>query len=87
MVVAVPHRVILQKELASERRVGVERDRRGAVELRVLQPADGGGGEPAVPAKQLDRLLARGLGVLAGMSGVDLVHGVPGHPGDRLPLS
>lgn len=69
-----------------QRRVGVERDRRGAVELRVLQPADGGG-ESAVPAKQLDRFLARGLGVLAGMGGVDLVHGVPGHTGDRLPLS
>ena len=86
VVVAVPHRVILEKELAGERRVGVERYRRGAVELRVLQPADGGRGKLAVPTKQLDRLLARGVGVLAGMGGVDVVDGVPGHPGDRLPL-
>src|SRR6478672_2576218 len=38
---AMPHRVVLEEELAGERRVEVERDRRRTVEVLVPEPADG----------------------------------------------
>lgn len=80
-----PHGVVLEEELARERRVEVKRDRRHAVELLVPQVADGLG-ELGVPAEEGDRLHTGCRDVLAGMPGVDLVHGVPGDAGDRLPL-
>ena len=45
-----PDRVVLEHELAGERRVGVERHRRRAIELLVAERADRRGGRRAVRA-------------------------------------
>lgn len=41
VMITVPHRVIFEYELRGERRIGVQRDRRRAIELRVAELADG----------------------------------------------
>ena len=59
VVVAVPDGVILEHELARERRVGVERDRGGPIELLVAERANGSRGCRAVPPEQVERRLLR----------------------------
>ena len=56
MVIAVPDGVILEHELARERRIGVERDGRRLGELLVAERPDGRGGCRAVLTEQIDAL-------------------------------
>src|SRR6476620_7346663 len=58
VMIAVPHRVVLEHELARERSVGVERQLGRAVELVVGQRPDRRRGRGAVPLEQIQgRLL------------------------------
>ena len=81
VMIAVAHRVILEHELARDRRVAVERDRRGAIELLVAQRADRGRGRRAVLPQQIDalRVLRRRivLGRVGGVHRVHVVHVTP----------
>src|SRR5262245_13307752 len=72
MVIAVPNGVVLQHELAGERGVGIERDRRRSVQLIVGQLANRRRGRRAVAAEQIQRRLFRHRVVLARVMGVDV---------------
>src|SRR6476619_3833134 len=56
MVIAVPHRVILEHELAGDGRARIERCRGGAIEFLVAECPDGGRGVGAVALKELQRI-------------------------------
>ena len=84
MMKAVAKRVILEEELARQRRVGVQRDRRGAVERFVADGANCGRCRPAVALEKIERLRLLDGGMLSRVLGVQLVDGVPCHAGDRL---
>ena len=79
MVIAVTDGMILEKELARQRRVGIERDSSDPIELFVAERANRGGRCRAVPREQVERLVLRHGGVLLGVLGIDVVHHVPGH--------
>src|SRR5688572_10628461 len=79
VMIAVPHGVILEKELAGEGSIGVQRDRRGAIELRIAEGTDGRGGCGAVTPKQFQRRLFCRRVVLPDVTGVDFVDDVPGY--------
>src|SRR5512143_2322836 len=67
VVIAVPHGVVLEHELARERRVRIERERGGTVELLVAQRPDRGGGGRGVAPQQVQRRLLRDGVVLPGV--------------------
>ena len=79
-----PDGVVLEHELARERRVGVERHRRRPIELLVAERADGGRRRRAVAPEQIERRLFRDGVVLPGVPGVHLVDVIHGHAGHRL---
>jgi hypothetical protein len=82
--IAVPHSVILEKELARKGSIGVQRDRRSAIQLRVGEGADRRRGCPAVALEQIQRrVFCRGI-LLPEVLGIDLVDSVPGYAGYRL---
>ena len=83
--VAVADRVVLEEELAGQRGVGVQRHGRGGVELRITERPDGRRGRRAVAPEQIDRRLAGHRLVVASVSGIDVVHDIPGDADDRLP--
>src|SRR5215467_4224540 len=84
MVVTVPHRMILQEELASEWSVTVERHRRRAVELFVGRGPDCRGRRRAVGFQQCECGFFGDVVVLFCMVSVDRIDRVPRHPRDRL---
>src|SRR6187431_1071301 len=83
MMVTVTNRVILQKELARQRRVGIERDRSRPIELFVAERTNRSGGCRTVETQQVERRVLRDRGVRLGVRGIDVVDDVPGHTGDR----
>src|SRR5206468_2500401 len=72
MVIAVTHRVILDPELARQRRVGVVRHRRRTIELLVGQRLGEGGERPGA----LLEALGEGVGADRGAFGHDNRHGL-----------
>ena len=79
MVIAVSHRVILQHELAGERGIGVEGDRRRLRELRVGEGSDGVGGGSAVLPQELEGCVPGHACVFQGVPGIHLMDVVHGH--------
>jgi hypothetical protein len=79
-----PHRVILQHELAGERRVAIERHRRGAIQLFIAESADRGSRRSAVGFQQRKRGFFRGRVMLLCMVAVYVSDNVPGHAGNGL---
>ena len=77
--------VVLEKELARERSVGVERHRSGSIELLVAERANRGRGCAAVAPKQVDSRLYRHAIVCLGVLGIERVDDVPCHVADWLP--
>lgn len=69
-----PHGVILKYELARERRIGVERHRRGLIEFLVAQSSDCRRRCRAVAPEQIQRPHFRDGVVLLGVFGVHLVY-------------
>src|SRR5215210_4804051 len=70
MVIAMTNRVILEKKLAGQRCVGVERNSRRSSELFVGQFPDGRGGRGTIATEQFERLLFRDASIVVGMTGV-----------------
>ena len=79
VVIAVPNRVVLEHELAGERRIGVERHGGGPIELLVAESPDRSRGCRAVAPKQIERRVSRNGVVLSCVPGIHLVDDVPGH--------
>ena len=78
-----PHRVVLEHELAGARPVRVERERGGRVELLVAERAHGGGRGGAVLLQQVQRFLLRHAVEAPRVVRVHLVHLGPGDALDR----
>lgn len=75
--VTVTDGVILEKELAREWSVGIERHRSRPIELLVAERANGRRGCSAVMPKQIDSCLPRHGIVLLRVFGIERVHDVP----------
>src|SRR5436190_7479168 len=86
MVIAVPDGVILEHELARERRFGIERDRSRLAELFVGERPDGVGRRCTVATEQIKGLAFRDGSILRGVPGIHRVDVVHGHAGYRLPF-
>jgi hypothetical protein len=84
VVIAVAHGVILQHELAGDRRVGVQRRRRRVVQLRVGEGPNRRSRVRTVAKKQIDGLLALHARVRYGMRAVHRVDVVHRDARDRL---
>ena len=72
--IAMPHGVILEKELARQRGVRVERHRSSSIKLLIAQRADRGRGGRAVLPEEIQRRLFRHRVIVPGVRGIDLVH-------------
>src|SRR5579859_6605521 len=78
VVIAVSNRMILQHELTRQRRIGVERYRRGPIELLVAERANRGRRGRAVATQQRERLILRHAVELLRVNGVQVMDHVPG---------
>ena len=83
--IAVPDRVILQHELAGEWSIGVQRYRRGSIQLLVAECPYGCCRHSAVVVEQIERLLPGYSLVRLGMPRIDLVDLIPRHARHGLP--
>src|SRR5450830_773114 len=84
VVITMPDGVILKHELAGEWGIGVERHRRGLIELLVAESPDCGRGCRAVAPEQIQRRLFGDGVVLLGVPDIHLVDGIRGHARHRL---
>src|SRR5215469_16845712 len=87
MMVTVPHRMILQKELATERSITVERHRGGVVQLFGGKGPNCRGRSRAVDFQERERDFFEDIVVLFRMVTVDRIDRAPRHTGDRLAAS
>src|SRR6266446_4033654 len=84
VVITMPDGVSLNKELAREWGIGVERHRSGVIELLVAYSPDCCRCCRAVAPEQIQRFFFRDGVVLLGVRGIHLVDGIPGHARHRL---
>jgi len=84
MMEAMSDGVILEQKLAGDRRVGVERNQSGPIELLIAERANRGGRGGAIAVEKLQRSPLRDSGVLLGVTGVHVVDHLVRDAGYRL---
>src|SRR5215217_6350791 len=81
MMIAVPNRVILERELSRKRRIRVQGERSCCIELVIGQGADRRGSGCAVGTEELECICLAHALVLLCMLGIDVRNDVPRYAG------
>jgi hypothetical protein len=82
--IAVPHRMIFDHELARERSIAIERHSGSAIQFVIGKSPCGSGRRSTVLCQQRERIVLCRAVIPFRVVAIHCVNGVPGHAGDRL---